>query len=388
MEVFEAKEKLLKELNWSENPFVKDLRTSDKNAFLKYYYALEAQKILQKLAFDSKACMLLGPKGVGKTSALFFVKYSLPEKEYDVIFFKEPPQSMQDLAEEAGLVSKGGLMQALSKLLGGSEKKISREEVIGKLKNKGKKIVFFIDEAPLEKNQDMYMEFKYLLDDAPNLRLVICALGKEGFPDSLVQLIGEHNVFTRKGFTQQEMVAIIEHRIKAVGGKALKPFPEVFLEKTLTEQNLLSPRYVFDELNNFLAGLAMGKSEWQAASEYAGDSLIQGVISQSAREKKEKLTTSHADWWIQLSPSQKQIVEKLIRFQNGLTLSEIMKETGLSQNTAFNALYQMRGDDEAERKRKPQVPFPLIQVQGKSVGGRKKNLYFVDQKIKNLFTLH
>jgi len=36
-DIFDAKQRLLKELGWSENPFVKDLRTQDKEVFMKYY---------------------------------------------------------------------------------------------------------------------------------------------------------------------------------------------------------------------------------------------------------------------------------------------------------------------------------------------------------------
>lgn len=389
VEVFEAKQRLLKELGWHENPFVKDLRSANKEDFLKYYCPFESTEILKRLAFDTKACLLVGPKGVGKTSALYFVSYGLPEAEFRCLFFKEPPVSVDALAEEAGFGNKPGFFSGLMSVFGGQSKKqpVSRSELAERLKNERKKLVFFIDEAHLEKTEEMYMEFKYLLDDVPNLRIVFSALGSENFPDSLVQLIGDNNVFQRKHFTSQEMTTIIEHRINAVGGKGVKPFPAPFLREVLTEHNLLSPRYVFDELNNHLASLALGKSKWQGASEYANDPIIQSAISDSIATSGERITTAHADWWVSLSPSQKQILELLLH--NGeLSLSEIMAETKLPQNTCFNALYQMRGDDNAEKKRKPNVPFPLVGFKGKAAGGRKKNLYFVDAKVKNIFTLN
>jgi len=388
VEVFEAKERLLKELDWRENPFVKDLRSATKNDFLKYYCPFESAEILKHLAFDTKACLLVGPKGVGKTSALYYVSYGLPESEFQCFFFKEPPATIDALAEEAGFGNKPGFFSGLLSVFGAQSKKqpVSRSALAERLKAERKKLVFFIDEAHLAKTEDMYMEFKYLLDDVPNLRIVFSALGQEAFPDSLVQLIGENNVFQRKHFTSAEMTTIIEHRINAVGGKGLKPFPAPFLREVLTEHNLLSPRYVFDELNNHLASLALGKSKWQGASEYANDPIVQAAIFDSVTAGGERITTAHADWWISLSPSQKKILELLLR-KGELTLAEIMAETKLPQNTCFNALYQMRGDDDAEKKRKPDVPFPLVGFKGKAVGGRKKNLYFVDAKVKNIFTL-
>ncbi len=387
-EVFEAKERLLKELGWSENPFVKDLRTSDRESFLKYYRPFEAATILQKMAFDSKACLLLGPKGVGKTSALYYVLYSLPAGEFDVVFLKEPPQNLTELAGELGYPTKGGFIESILSVFGRArEKTVSRAELIDWLKKRGKKLALFVDEAHLE--PEMFMEFKYLLDDVPNLRMIICALGREGFPDSLIQLIGENNVFQRKGFTEKEMIEIISHRISAVGGTGLKPFPEAFLKEVFSDRNLLSPRYVFDELNAFLASLALGKSKWKGAVEYANDPIVQAAIARSLEEEREaKITTSHADWWVLLSPSQKTVLEALLKAGGkGLTLSDIRVQTKLSENTAFNALYQLRGDDEAEKKRKPEVPFPLVRAQTRLVGGKKKNVYAVDEKIKNLFTM-
>jgi type II secretory pathway predicted ATPase ExeA len=376
MQVFEARQRLLSELGWRENPFVKDLRVSDKESFLKYYLPLEGEKILERLAFDAKACLLVGPKGVGKTSALYFVKYSLPS-EFESHVFKEPPQTLDGLhnrlfGEERGF---------LDSLLGRPAKKVSRENLVKKLRAKKKKVALFVDEAHLEENRGMYMEFKYLLDDVPNLRLVVSALGRDDFPDSLVHLIGEPNIFTRKKFSKEEMLKIISHRISAVGGKGLNPFPDVFLEEVLTEQNLLSPRYVFDELNSFLASLAMGKSDWKAASEYADNPIVQSVI------RRDRITKGNVSWWNQLSPSQQNVMECLLG-ADSLTLKEIRKATGLSQNTAFNALYQLRGSDSAEKKRKPEVPFPLVSVKAKKVGGRKRNEYSLNKKVRNLFTMH
>lgn len=374
MEVFQAKEKLLQSLGWVENPFVKDLRFSDKDAFMKFYCPFEANEILKRLAFDAKACLFLGPKGVGKTSATYFVAYNLPEREFEPVIFKEPPQTLEDLAQVSGFARPS----VLDRLL---KTPFSRQRLVDALRNRSEKIVFFIDEAHLEKNKDMYMEFKYLLDDVPNLRLVISALSKEGFPDSLLHLVGEPNVFSRTHFSGLEMTKIIQHRISAVGGSALKPFPQAYLNSVLTEQNLLSPRYVFDELNAFLAGLATGENVWKGAAAHAGDPVVEAAVLASEQ------TTSHAAWWPQLSPSQQSVMQFLISGQ-GATLQEIMNATSLSMNTAFNALYQLRGDDEAERKRKPSVPFPLVQAKPVKVGARKKNVYVVVTKVRNLFTTH
>ncbi|MFA6049445.1 MAG: ATP-binding protein [Candidatus Micrarchaeia archaeon] len=427
-EIFEAKKKLLAELGWSENPFIKDLRVGNRLEFMKYYCPFEAESILKKLAFDAKACMLLGPKGVGKTSALYYVAYSLPQAQFDCIMFKEPPRDLEGLSREAGLEEKGAI-GALKTLVFGKKQPISRQELAAKLRARPKKTVFFLDEAHLAPNPDIYMEFKYLLDEVPNLRLVISALGRENFPDSLLQLIGDGNVFTRSNFSAEEMRRIVEHRIKAVGGVGSRPFSDAVLAGVFSDQNLLTPRYVFDELNNYLAALATGGSKavqkqakQAAASErkaagakgkeaeeegfaqavaeeevaeeaggpYAHDSLIRGVIE---REKaygapgSGEFTHMHADWWPLLSPSQQKVVTFLLK-NDGATLSELLKNTGLSQNTAFNALYQLRGEDEAELMRKPEVPFPLVIVKHKLVGGRKKNIYSANPKVRNLFTLH
>ncbi len=432
--IFEAKKKLLESLEWRENPFVKDLRVGNHEEFLKYYCPFEAESILKKLAFDAKACMLLGPKGVGKTSALYFVAFSLPPAQFECIVFKEPPRDLDELCREAGLVQKG-LFAAFSGLFGGKKLPITRVELAARLRARPKKTVFFLDEAHLAQNPDIYMEFKYLLDEVPNLRLVISALGRENFPDSLVQLVGEGNIFTRTGFNPEEMKRIVEHRIKAVGGVGTRPFSDAVLESVFSDQNLLTPRYVFDELNNYLATIASEgykpEREAEAAGEkpvakpskaekgrktkaeveesefaelatpeeeegpYAKDSLIKGVVERekafaarkSQGEGAHEFTLMHAEWWQLLSPSQQKVVSFLLRSE-GASLAELLKGTGLPQNTAFNALYQLRGEDEAELMRKPEVPFPLVIVKHKLVGGRKKNLYYVNPKVRNLFTLH
>lgn len=392
--IFNAKEKLLRELGWSENPFIKDLRIYDEASFMKYYCPLDGKKLLSKLAFDSKAAMFLGPKGVGKTSAMYYAFYLLPRQEFDVLMFKHPPATLDDLATEAGLMQEGGLaggfFSALSGLFGKKQaaRKLSRNDVIEALRKNPKKIVFFLDEAHLEPNPEMYMEFKYLLDDVPNLRLVVCALSREKFPDSLMHLIGENCVFDRKGFTREEMIEIIQHRIEAVGGKGTHPFSRGALEEVLTEQNLLTPRYVFDELNSRLALMATGKLNMQQEAHRLGknDPIVEAVLADS-KSGPVKITKTHATWWVMLSPSQQQIMELLLSNKGGMTLNEICEKCSLAENTAFNALYQLRGDDKKELERKKEVPFPLVEVDGKLVGGRKKNLYSAAKKIRNVFTL-
>ncbi|VVC72255.1 Uncharacterised protein [uncultured archaeon] len=370
------------------------------------------------------------------------------------MFFKEPPATVDDLALQSGFAPKTGVFGALKGIFSRNQRApITRLQLADQLRAHNKKLVFFIDEAHLAA-PGMYMEFKYLLDDVPNLRIVFCALGKENFPDSLVQLIGEHNVLTRTGFSQREMRGIIEHRITAVGGKGLRPFDDALLSRILTGQNLLTPRYVFDEINEYLAAMATQRSAAlsRVPKEYRHNDFVVSAVSHAAEIEQKgtsdalqmgnaenyethagtdslaatgkkalkgkhlarkalgahaepqneqesapvsgfsrpraQMTTSHASWWSSLSPSQSQILTLLLQNEAGLSLADLMKQTGLAQNTAFNALYQLRGEDEAEKKRKPDVPFPLVHTQAKKVGGRKRNLYTVSPKIHNLFTLH
>jgi len=210
---------------------------------------------------------------------------------------------------------------------------------------------------------------------------VMSALGSDDFPDSLLHLIGEGNALQRTGFDTEEMKRIISHRISAVGGSGMRPFSDVYLKGMLTEKNLLSPRYVFDELNLHLASIAGGKNR-QAM--YAGDPIVEAAMAEGSEEK---LSKSNADWWVQLSPSQRSILELLIKNKEGMTLADIIDATKLQENTSFNALYQLRGEDEAEKRRKPEVPFPLVEVEAKLVGGRKRNIYRVEPKVRSIFTM-
>ncbi|MFQ5405573.1 MAG: ATP-binding protein [Candidatus Micrarchaeia archaeon] len=393
VEIFKAKKELLEKLSWEENPFVKDLHVKNKEEFLKYYCPFESEKILKRLAFDMKACLLLGPKGVGKTSSMYYLYYMLPQDEFDCVMFKEPPSSLKEITDEAGL-DQENIIEAILGLFGGKKLPISRKALADELRKKRKKTVFFVDEAHLEANPAMYMEFKYLLDEVSNLRIIFSALGKDNFPDSLLQLIGDGNVFSRHSFNKEEMQRIIKHRIAAVGGIETEPFGEKGLKSVLSEQNLLTPRYVFDELNNYLAAMAtegektakkgLKHEEKAESSEFKEFEALEEEFP----DEGSGITSSNAEWWDLLSPSQKAVLSVLVKKNKALSLSEIKKEADLSQNTAFNALYQLRGEDEGELERKPEVPFPVVIAKKRLVGGRKRNIYFINSKIKNLFTLH
>lgn len=417
--VFDAKDKLMGSLGWQENPFVKDLRIFEKESFMKYYCPLDGEKVLRSLAFDSKACVLAGPKGVGKTSALYYAYYSLPGKDFYPVMLKEPPSSLEELGEETGLLQPKNIFQKFVSALSGG-RKVSRQQLVERLRGVGKKIVLFVDESHLAR-EEMHMEFKYLLDEVPNLRIVFSALGTSNFPDSLMHLVGEKNVFQRKGFNREEMRHIIKHRIEAVGGQGTAPFAETHFEAMLSGQNLLSPRYVFDELNSMLAKMAFGEKEIvlpkkkgtaKAAEEkmvVAGGEEKEGgwqedeekheeehptVLSASdpivmaARTRSLGINTTNADWWALLTPSQQQIMLALVSKGSEMSLNEICSCTGLGENTAFNCLYQLRGEDDKELERKKEVPFPLVKVIQRQVGGKKKNLYHAEGRVKNLFTMH
>ncbi len=461
--VFDAKQRLLETLGWAENPFVKDLRISEKDTFMKHYCPLDGGKVLQSLAFDAKACVLEGPKGVGKTSALYFAYYSLPSKEFYPVMLKEPPASLEQLGEETGLFAQKNLVQKIFYAIGGG-RKVSRRQLVQRIRSVNKKVVLFVDEAHLGKDE-MQMEFKYLLDEVPNLRMVFSALGTGSFPDSLLHLVGDRHVFQRKDFSKEEMRKIIRHRIEAVGGTGLAPFSETALESVLTEQNLFSPRYVFDELNSLLAKMALGeKTMFSARGERGGEkeggarqektankealakkersekivfveksqkileeknqnnfenNLIaneemeakagrefdnelkleeheeeEGVLGVadpivlSATARGRQLNTSNADWWVLLTPSQQQIMQLLVAQGREMSLAEVCKATALGESTVFNCLYQLRGEDEKEIERKKEVPFPLVQVEPKMVGGKKKNVYKAAPKVRSLFTMH
>ena len=386
--VFEAKQRLLGSLGWGENPFVKDLRIFEKHSFLKYYCPLDGERVLKALAFDSKACVLAGPKGVGKTSAMYYAYYSLPAGEFYPIMLKQPPASLQELGEELGFVRQKNIVQKIFSFLAGS-KKISRAELVERMRGIERKVVVFLDEAHLASNE-INMEFKYLLDEVPSLRIVFSALGTGNFPDSLMHLVGEKNVFQRKAFSREEMKRIIQHRIEAVGGRGISPFTQNALEMVLTEQNLLSPRYVFDELNSALAKMALGEKTVvdEAMILSSEDPIVVSATGVPTKTEKQKINTANADWWELLSPSQQQVMQLLVSEGREMSLSEISGESGLSESTAFNCLYQLRGEDDKERERKKQVPFPLVEVEARMVGGKKKNAYYASAKVKNLFTMH
>jgi len=398
-DVFAAKDRLLGKLGWSENPFVKDLRISEKDGFMQYYCPLDGDKVLKTLAFDAKACVLAGPKGVGKTSAMYYAYYSLPSKDFYPVMLKQPPASLQELAEESGLARRGTIMQRLFSAIAGT-RKISRQGLVERMRSIDKKIVLFLDEAHLAE-EGMHMEFKFLLDEVPNLRIVFSALGTSSFPDSLMHLVGEKNVFSRKGFSREEMKHIIQHRIDAVGGKGTAPFSNSALDGVLTEQNLFSPRYVFDDLNSLLAKMALGdkatptQADETATGETSNSTQTTSAhlahddpIVLSATRESRTLNTGNADWWQSLSPSQQQILEVLVREGTTMTLAEISNSTGLSESTAFNCLYQLRGQDDKEKERKKDVPFPVVEVDQRHVGGKKKNAYHAAVKVRNLFTMH
>ncbi len=403
--IFEAREKLLGELGWTENPFIKDLRIYDKQSFLNYYCPLDGEKVLERLAFDAKACILVGPKGVGKTSALYYAYYQLPGDEFRPVMLKQPPATLTELAAEMGLKKQETVGEAIYYSIAGlagvkkPKKDVSRRELVEFLRGSGKKIVLFVDEAHLVADHGTYMEYKYLLDEVPNLRIVFSTLSAEGMPDSLLHLVGDGNVLSRKGFSTEEMHQIIAHRIESVGGKGTHPFSKGALEEAFTDHNLLTPRYAFDELNRRLAEMAVGKRNLvQEANRLgAGDEIVKAAV-EATREGKAgssaptvtgggKLTKVHADWWVSLSPSQQGVMQLLLEHGEGLTLHEVCQAAGLAENTAFNALYQLRGEDGKELERKKNVPFPLVDVEARMVGGRKKNLYHVAEKVRNLFTV-
>lgn len=201
------------QLHWIKNPFTLEINPS---LFVGYDKEIEA--IVNHIDEGHKYILLTGPTGSGKTTLLKWL-----QQRYNVVYLSKPP------LDEEGLVS-----AFKSSILKPSIFDILFRRIVNiynlteriNQKNKGRKLIFLIDEAH-ETNIAMLEWFRTINDQVDGATLILA-----GLPKLKKEYLKELETLKQRitldiellSLNKDETVLLIKNRIFAVGGKSIEPF--------------------------------------------------------------------------------------------------------------------------------------------------------------------
>ena len=205
-------------VGWKKNPFTMDIRPE-----LFAGYKNEVKQILEKIRSGSGHILITGPLGIGKTTLMRWLSFSLPH-EFFTAYVARPPQEFSQLIKF--LMETLGIPESKN----GSSYDIYN---IDKLRKKiGKKLVILMDEA-----HEFTIEIERPLRTLGDLDGVVLVMA--GLPETVDKLKSEIKpLYERlvlhvplKSISLEDMNELLKARIADAGGKQLHPFTSSAIEK-------------------------------------------------------------------------------------------------------------------------------------------------------------
>lgn len=210
-------ENWLKQLNWSENPFVLKI---DPSLFVGYQDQLK--KLTNHIREGHKVALITGSTGSGKTTMLKLVEMEL-KKGYEILYIAKPPRK-EDLAS----VFLSKYRQPLFQRIFGPKVKIHDLHVYLNSRLGQKKLIVLLDETH-EADVEVLKWFRTISDQVEGMQLVLAGL-------STVEDLLRKNLETLRNrvvthiellhLSREDSRELIAKRIASVGGSGITPFTE------------------------------------------------------------------------------------------------------------------------------------------------------------------
>lgn len=302
--------------NWRENPFTLNVIPS-------IFVGYEEQKsqLISCIEENHKVCLLLGPTGSGKTTALEWLCNRFRNEKRIIKFIPKPPNSLDSMIEFFNISFKPKWPLSIF------YKKVDDINDLPKFLNKRigeKKLVLLMDEAH-EADITVLQWFRILVDQVENLYIILSGL--PNFEETLIKKLETfHKRVTIKvvlrTLTEKDVKELIKKRIDYVSkeNKGKNPFTEDAL-KAIYEETGGFPREVIR-----LCSQAVHK---------AIEMNLDNIDSSLIRKKEEDL---YFDFSLSRMPKKQREVLEAIR-NNKNTPTEILDAIDLSSyKSKYHAL--------------------------------------------------
>ncbi|VVB55387.1 AAA domain protein [uncultured archaeon] len=374
-----------RKFGWKLSPFIKssamDIPIVERHG--------EYAEIQECINGWDRIIVVTAPIGYGKTTFMNqLIRKKPPEIDYLVSFdaYEEPEEVMQRITNALPFWKRWNLSKTDHTSFGG--------ELSKRLGNK--KMLLTFDEAQ-DYKPELYKWLRIVNDRAANVFMAF--FGLPGLED----IISAESSFrdrksksiTLKPLSVGELGGVVELRIRWAQGTGTKPFTDEGLRR-LCESAHHVPRLLLDngqkvieycarndiftiDASTVEKGLGDSPAEQRMKESTAAVFTDKEDVKQAAAEQK-----MYINFMEELSPTQQDIMRLLLE-KESLSIPEISEALNKDIRSLGSLIRKLRGLNEAEVKRKPNVPYPLIVRVGKSVRlNRRVDVYALSDNARRL----
>jgi len=371
-----------KKFNWQKSPFIKSSSL--------------ATPIVEKLDEYNTVCECVGgwdrvmiitaPIGYGKTTFMnLLVKKNIPGVRHIISFDGYEPVE--------NVMNKTYSTLPLWRRLFTS--RVDRTD-FGYFLNKhlGRdKMVLVFDEAQ-DYDEELFKWLRILNDRVDGLFMIFL-----GLSELENKITSETSFRDRKTksikltpFSASELAQIVRKRIEWAGGDGIKPFTEDGI-KRLSESSNTIPRLLMENGQRLIEECArkgvevvdsivvddfLGRNVEFSQLEHAPFVEIKSNIGEGVG------LSEHLDFLAELSPTQREIINVMMDYES-ISISELGEVLNKDIRSVGSLIRKLRGLNEDEVLRKPDVPYPLIVCLGKERrGGRQQYVYSLSDNVRRL----
>jgi len=380
------------QFGWTKSPFIKTTSLETPTLSRPDEYA----QVSECVGGWDRIMVVTAPIGYGKTSFMNYIIKHKPENVDYAVFFDsyEPPQNVMRRIQAAlpfwrRLGSKNVDRSAFGEYLG---KKLG-----------SKRMLLLFDEAQ-DYEEDLFKWLRTLNDRAENVFMVFFGLAslenkitaESSFRDRKTKSIA------LKPFSVEQLMEIVRKRIVWCGGKDAAPFSEDGLKRLAESANSV-PRLLMENGQRVVEEAArVEKTEVGAVDveEWLGAVIEEVSPAPQAAQIEEETAASapveaatapeygvpHGGFTRELSPTQKDIVGLLLENES-LSIAELSQALGKDIRSMGSLIRKLRGLDQKEVARKPNVPYPLVVQREKQQRlGRMQYTYALSDNARRLLS--
>ncbi len=345
-------------VGWQANPFTFSILPQ-----LFVGYSDQTQRILRVLEEKHKVSLIIGPTGSGKTTMLKWVTANLPS-DFDYIYIGKPPMKPEEFVDIFNVKYRSNWV--IRFLFPGAAYARTLYDIPYFLNRKiGKKhLVVMLDEAH-ESPMEILEWLRVLSDQVENMSILLTGLPVFEKQLSEIETLKKRiiNKIELISLTKEETEHLIRKRIQHVGGTGDEFSKEVI--DIIYERTGGFPRDIIRMGNEMIdVGVKFGKT------------IITADLVQNGGRREEAQPQTPAMTLENLTPMQKEVVERLIRpmtpgdIANALDLAKY-KSRQHAVRSVNNVLKQLMGERIVERARADKAFLYQLSPQMKNIVVRK-----------------
>lgn len=366
---------------WNKSPFIKT--TSMDAPILERRD--EYLNVRECIGGWDRIMIVTAPIGYGKTTFMNHIIKNKPT-EIDYLAFFDSYEPAENVMKRVT-----GTLPAWRRLFGAEKDRTAFGRYLKK-KLGGSRMLLLFDEAQ-DYDEDLFRWLRILNDRVDNLFMMF--FGLHGLEDKITSEASfrdrKSKSIALKPFTVVDLEEIVRQRLKWVGGGDGRPFTDAGLRRLAESANSV-PRLLMENGQRVVEHAARNNLEAIDVVDVekvlgAGAPAIEVRAPAADWVKPQSGAPVSADFMHELSPTQQEIVGRLMD-RESLSIAELSEIMGKDIRSVGSLVRKLRGLDESEVLRKPDVPYPVVVRLGKERRlGHRQYVYALSDNARRVLTV-